>query len=66
MALTFWGGVSMPRPAISEEVVRQVEEIWGRDPNQRAKEIHYEMAIVRGNRVSIRKVQQIIRDLKQN
>ena len=53
----------MPNPRLPDEVVEAVKNQWGLDPKQRAKEVRAEVEKL-GHRVSIRKVQQIVAELK--
>ena len=54
----------MPNPRLPEEVAEAVKNQWGLDPKQRAKAVRAEVEKL-GHRVSIRKVQQIVAELKR-
>ena len=54
----------MPNPRLPDEVVEAVKNQWGLDPKQRAKEVRAEVEKL-GHRVSIRKVQEIVAELKR-
>ena len=54
----------MPNPRLPEDVIQAIKAQWGIDPKQRAKEVHAEIEAL-GHRVSLRKVQQVIAELKR-
>ena len=55
----------MPRPATSEEIVREIEDIWAEDVHQSARYVYLEARRRIGSCPGIRKVQLIVRDAKR-